>query len=72
MEVQALVTLVLIDGVTCQIVLPKNLVAIQAKQVLAIADEFGGAILPCKFSNIKPMGVEGLPFKINTNTEVNK
>ncbi|WP_340619290.1 hypothetical protein [Xenorhabdus siamensis] len=61
-QVQAMTTLVLIDGVTYQIVLPEHIIAIQAKQALMIAQEFGGLVAPCNFANIEPMKVVGLPF----------
>ncbi len=40
-------TLVLIDGVTYQIALPKQYVLLQTKQALMFAQEFGGLIIPC-------------------------
>ncbi|MEX6325166.1 hypothetical protein AB6F65_09815 [Providencia hangzhouensis] len=46
-QVQAMTTLVLIDGVTYQIALPKQYVSLQAKQALMFAQEFGGGIIPC-------------------------
>ncbi|QCJ69346.1 hypothetical protein C9446_05375 [Providencia heimbachae] len=64
-QVQAMTTLVLIDGVTYQIALPKQYVSLQAKQALMFAQEFGGKILPCKFADIKPMEADGLPFNIS-------
>ncbi|MDX7992629.1 hypothetical protein [Xenorhabdus littoralis] len=63
-QVQAMVTLVLIDGVTYQIALPKHIIAIQAKQALAIAQKFRGAVVKCNFADIKPMEADGLPFNI--------
>jgi hypothetical protein len=66
-QVQAMITLVLIDGVTYQITLPKNIIAIQAKQALMMAQEFGGIIAPCDFANIKPIEADGLPFNISNN-----
>ncbi|MDE9528339.1 hypothetical protein, partial [Xenorhabdus bovienii] len=72
-QVQAMVTLVLIDGATYQIALPKHIIAIQAKQALAMAQEFGGVIIKCNFANIKPMEADGLPFNIrNKNDTENK
>ncbi|MBD2803069.1 hypothetical protein [Xenorhabdus szentirmaii] len=68
-QVQAMVTLVLIDGVTYQIALPKHIIAIQTKQALAIAQEFGGTIVKCDFARIKPMEVEGLPFNIRNKSD---
>ena len=64
-QVQAITTLVLIDGVTYQIALPRKYVSLQAKQVLMFAQEFGGVIIPCTFTNIKPMEADGLPFNIS-------
>ncbi|PHH11214.1 hypothetical protein [Morganella morganii] len=52
-KVEAVTTLVLINGETYQILLPKNIVALQAKQALAMAQEFGGIIVPCDFASIK-------------------
>lgn len=64
-KVEAVTTLVLINGETYQIALPKNIVALQAKQVLMMAQEFGGIIVPCDFASIKPMNADGMPFNIN-------
>lgn len=36
-QVQAMTTLVLIDGVTYQIAMPNNIIALQAKQALMMA-----------------------------------
>ncbi|MEX0445976.1 hypothetical protein [Xenorhabdus sp. SGI246] len=69
-QVQAMTTLVLIDGITYQLVLPENIIALQAKQALMIAQEFGGVIVPCNFVNIKPMEVVGLPFNISSNEDM--
>ncbi|WP_228005916.1 hypothetical protein [Xenorhabdus sp. BG5] len=66
-QVQAMTTLVLIDGVTYQLVLPKNIIAIQAKQALMIMNEFNGKLFKCDFANIKPVEVDGLPFNIDIN-----
>ena len=66
-QVQAMTTLVLIDGATYQIALPKQYVSLQAKQTLMFAQEFGGVIIPCKFADIKPMEADGFPFNINDN-----
>ena len=71
-SVQAMVTLVLIDGVTYQIVLPKNIVALMAKQALSMTQEFGGKIIPCDFARIKPMKADGMPFDINDSREDNE
>ncbi|MBT0351374.1 hypothetical protein ISO70_01680 [Morganella morganii subsp. morganii] len=71
-SVQAMTTLVLIDGVTYQIALPKNIVALQAKQVLMMAQSFGGIIVPCDFASIKPMKADGMPFDINDSREENE
>ncbi|HCB2900663.1 TPA: hypothetical protein ACWMH4_000217 [Proteus mirabilis] len=68
-QVQAMTTLVLIDGVTYQIVLPKHIIALQAKQALTMADEFDGMLFPCKFTNIKPMEADGLPFSISDSKD---
>lgn len=64
-QVQAMTTLVLIDGVTYQIALPKQYVLLQTKQALMFAQEFGGLVLPCEFTSIKPMEADGLPFNIS-------
>ncbi|QTL38747.1 hypothetical protein HGO23_12745 [Xenorhabdus budapestensis] len=69
-QVQAMTTLVLIDGVTYQIVLPKNIIALKAKQALMMAQEFGGGIIPCDFANIKPMEADGLPFNLSSNKDM--
>ena len=71
-SVQAMTTLVLIEGVTYQIVLPKNIVALMAKQALAMTQEFGGKIIPCDFANIKPMDADGMPFNINDSGDENE
>ncbi|HEK0442159.1 TPA: hypothetical protein ACKRHV_003580 [Proteus mirabilis] len=71
-QVQAMTTLVLIDGVTYQIVLPKHIIALQAKQALTMANEFDGMLFPCKFTNIKPMGADGLPFYISDSGTENE
>ncbi|WP_407901347.1 hypothetical protein [Providencia rustigianii] len=68
-QVQAMTTLVLIDGVTYQIALPKQYVCLQAKQVLMFAQEFGGGIIPCTFTHIKPMEADGLPFSISDSKD---
>ncbi|PHM48388.1 hypothetical protein [Xenorhabdus sp. KK7.4] len=68
-QVQAMTTLVLIDGVTYQLVLPANIIAIQAKQALMMVEEFGGLISPCNFVNIKPMEAAGLPFNISNKDD---
>ncbi|MEY0663842.1 hypothetical protein AB7281_14510 [Providencia rettgeri] len=68
-QVQAMTTLVLIDGVTYQIALPKQYVSLQAKQVLMFAQEFGGGIIPCTFAHIKPMKADGLPFNISDSKD---
>lgn len=68
-QVQAMTTLVLIDGVTYQIALPRKYVSLQAKQVLMFAQEFGGGIIPCTFTNIKPMEADGLPFSISDSKD---
>ncbi|WP_446471119.1 hypothetical protein [Xenorhabdus stockiae] len=72
MKVQAMTTLVLIDGVTYQLVLPANIIAIQAKQALKIVQEFGGLIGPCDFANIEPMEAAGLPFNISNKDMENE
>lgn len=64
-KVEAVTTLVLINGETYQIALPKNIVALQAKQALAMAQEFGGKLIPCNFSSIRAMDADGMPFNIN-------
>ena len=71
-SVQAMTTLVLIDGVTYQIVLTKNIVALMAKQALVMTQEFGGKIIPCNFASIKPMDADGMPFNINDNGAENE
>ncbi|EPC7542498.1 hypothetical protein ACR2Y1_000523 [Morganella morganii] len=71
-SVQAMTTLVLIDGVTYQIVMPKNIVALMAKQALAMAEEFGGVIVPCDFASIKPMTADGIPFNLNDSRAKNE
>ncbi len=71
-QVQAMTTLVLIDGVTYQIVLPKHIIALQAKQALTMADEFDGLLFPCKFADIKPMEADGLPFNIGDSGAENE
>ncbi|HDU8654767.1 TPA: hypothetical protein RG711_002297 [Morganella morganii subsp. morganii] len=71
-KVEAVTTLVLINGETYQIALPKNIVALQAKQVLMMAQSFGGIIVPCDFANIKPMKADGMPFDINDSREENE
>ncbi|MDC9607414.1 hypothetical protein [Xenorhabdus griffiniae] len=68
-QVQAMTTLVLIDGVTYQLVLPKNIIAIQAQQALMMVKEFGGLIIPCDFANINPMEADGLPFNISNSRD---
>ncbi|WP_272663360.1 hypothetical protein [Providencia sp. PROV134] len=65
-------TLVLIDGVTYQIALPRKYVSLQAKQVLMFAQEFGGGIIPCTFTHIKPMEADGLPFNISDSGAENE
>lgn len=71
-KVQAMTTLVLIDGVTYQIALPRKYVSLQAKQVLMFAQEFGGGIIPCTFTHIKPMEADGLPFNISDSGAENE
>lgn len=71
-KVEAIAQLVLIDGVTYQIALPKSIVAITAKQALAMAQEFGGVIVPCDFASIKPMKADGMPFDINDSRGKNE
>ncbi|MBX9344788.1 hypothetical protein K5M34_04285 [Morganella morganii] len=71
-KVEAVTTLVLINGETYQILLPKNIVALQAKQALAMAQEFGGIIAPCDFASIKPMTADGIPFNINDSRAKNE
>ncbi|MEX9852158.1 hypothetical protein [Providencia huaxiensis] len=71
-QVQAMTTLILIDGVTYQIALPKQYVSLQAKQVLMFAQEFGGGITPCTFTHIKPMEADGLPFNISDSGAENE
>ncbi|OBU11148.1 hypothetical protein [Morganella psychrotolerans] len=69
-QVQAMVTLVLIDGVTYQIALPKEIIAMSAKHALAVCQEFEGELIPCEFANIHPMAGTGMPFNIiNTGAE---
>ncbi|MEX9293802.1 hypothetical protein AB7Z57_18755 [Providencia alcalifaciens] len=68
-QVQAMTTLVLIDGVTYQIAFPRKYVSLQAKQVLMLAQEFGGGIIPCTFTQIKPMEADGLPFNISDSKD---
>lgn len=68
-QVQAMTTLVLIDGVTYQIALPRQYVSLYAKQALMFAQEFGGGVLPCKFTDIKPMEADGLPFNISDSKD---
>ncbi|MGJ3354696.1 hypothetical protein [Providencia sp. Je.9.19] len=70
-QVQAMATLVLIDGVTYQIALPRQYISLQAKQALMFAQEFGGVIIPCTFTNIKPMEADGLPFDISDSKDEN-
>ena len=64
-QVQAMTTLVLIDGVTYQIVMPKNIIALQAKQALMMATEFEGRLVKCDFADLQPMRAEGMPFNIS-------
>lgn len=71
-KVEAIAQLVLIDGVTYQIVLPKNIVAITAKQALAMAQEFGGKLIPCDFASIQPMNADGMPFNITDSGAENE
>lgn len=71
-QVQVMTTLVLIDGVTYQIALPRKYVSLQAKQVLMFAQEFGGGIIPCTFTHIKPMEADGLPFNISDSGAENE
>ena len=71
-KVEAVTTLVLINGETYQILLPKNIAALQAKQALAMAQEFGGKIIPCDFARIKPMDADGMPFNINDSGAENE
>ncbi|MGJ7326253.1 hypothetical protein [Morganella morganii] len=71
-KVEAVTTLVLINGETYQIALPKNIVALQAKQVLIMAQSFGGIIVPCDFASIKPMDADGMPFNINNSGAENE
>ncbi|HEK0777723.1 TPA: hypothetical protein SMP77_003379 [Proteus mirabilis] len=71
-QVQAMTTLVLIDGITYQIVFPKHIIALQAKQALTMANEFDGMLFPCKFTNIKPMEADGLPFNIGDSGAENE
>lgn len=71
-QVQAMTTLVLIDGVTYQIAFPRKYVSLQAKQVLMLAQEFGGGIIPCTFTHIKPMEADGLPFNISDSGAENE
>ncbi|MEY0080596.1 hypothetical protein AB7W41_05310 [Providencia stuartii] len=71
-QVQAMTTLVLIDGITYQIALPKQYVSLQAKQALMFAQEFGGVIIPCTFTHIKPMEADGLPFSISDSGAENE
>lgn len=70
-KVEAIAQLVLIDGVTYQIALPKSIVAITAKQALTMAQKFGGKLIPCDFASIKPMMADGMPFDINDSREEN-
>ncbi|MGO2306892.1 MAG: hypothetical protein ACTH5W_19560 [Providencia sp.] len=71
-QVQAMTTLVLIDGVTYQIAMPKNIISLLAKQALMMADEFGGKLLPFTLVNIKPMEADGLPFNISDSGAENE
>lgn len=71
-QVQAMVTLVLIDGVTYQILLPKDIIALQARQALMMAQEFDGKLFECNFCDIRPMDVEGLPFEISDSGAENE
>ncbi|MDX4947464.1 hypothetical protein AB6G19_04525 [Providencia manganoxydans] len=64
-QVQAMTTLVLIDGVTYQIALPKQYVLLQTKQALMMATEFEGRLVKCDFADLQPMKAEGMPFNIN-------
>ncbi|MEX9651774.1 hypothetical protein [Providencia sp. PROV212] len=74
-QVQAMTTLVLIDGVTYQIAMPNNIIALQAKQALMMATEFDGRLVKCDFADLQPMKAEGMPFNINygkdTENEIN-
>lgn len=71
-KVEAIAQLVLIDGVTYQIVLPKSIVVITAKQALIMAQEFGGKLIPCDFANIRPMDADGMPFNVSDSGAENE
>lgn len=71
-KVEAIAQLVLIDGVTYQIALPKNIVAITARQALTMAQEFGGKLIPCNFASIRAMDADGMPFNINDSGAENE
>ncbi|MEQ5184388.1 hypothetical protein ABN222_07630 [Providencia alcalifaciens] len=64
-QVQAMTTLVLIDGVTYQIAMPNNIIALQAKRALMMATEFEGRLVKCDFADLQPMKSEGMPFNIS-------
>ncbi|MBE8611196.1 hypothetical protein CYG68_01980 [Morganella morganii] len=63
-KVEAIVTLILIDGVTYQMALPKRVIGMYAKHALGVCDAFEGKLIPCNFADIKPMEADGMPFDI--------
>ncbi|HHV7361117.1 TPA: hypothetical protein ACUNBO_003802 [Morganella morganii] len=71
-KVEAIVSLILIDGVTYQMALPKQVIAMYAKHALGVCNAFEGKLIPCNFAEIKPMEADGMPFNINDSRAKNE
>lgn len=71
-KVEAIVSLILIDGVTYQMALPKQVIAMYAKHALGVCNAFEGKLIPCNFAEIKPMEEDGMPFNINDSRDKNE
>lgn len=71
-QVEALVVLVLINGKTYQVAIPRASVQFHAKSVLVSTEALEGALIPCSWADLRPMDCEGFPFKIGESNETNK
>ncbi|MEM8109121.1 hypothetical protein Q4S27_08155 [Morganella morganii subsp. sibonii] len=71
-KVEAIAALILIDGVTYQMALPKQVIAMYAKHALGVCEAFEGKLIPCNFASIKPMEANGMPFNIINSGEENE
>lgn len=75
MQLNSLVVLVNIDGVTRQAAIPANHMSFFAKSVLVTVESLEGTLVPCTWVDIQPFkdGVAGFPITLeDSRNETNK